>query len=223
MRKMTILLTILKITGILLLSLLGFLLFLLAAALLLSVFKAKLTLLYQEEKFCFRFRYLFFSLGKKQARKNKPQTPKTDPEKKTNKPEKKEEEKEQNEPEEKSFFEKTVDGLTFFDYLAILKLIFRKAVSKIKIDEFFADVRIGGDAYDIAMEYGKINSALYPLLGLLYHTGVLKQAEINIVPDFLRQKTSYNARVSLSIRPVHLLVCAAAIVSYILRNRKKEQ
>lgn len=217
---MTILLTILKITGILLLSILGFLLFLLMAALLLSVFKAKLTLAYQEKKFHFRFRYLFLSFGEKKNRKNKKKPQK----KKTSKPEEKEEEtKEQSLPEGKSFFEKTVDGLTFFDYLAILKLIFRKAVSKIKIDEFFADVRIGGDAYDIAMEYGKINSALYPLLGLLYHTGALKQAEINIVPDFLRQETFCQSRITFSIRPIYLLVCAAAIVSYILRNRKKEQ
>lgn len=221
---MTILLTTLKILGIILASVAGLILLILLILLLLSPFKAKLRLEYDKGIFIFRIRYLFFSFkgpGEKKEGEKPKRKKKRKPESSKDEDDRKEEaEKEKKADGEKNFFQKQISGLTFFDYLEIVKRFFRKFVMKIRIEEFKTDIHVGGDAYETAMTYGRINSALYPLLGFLNNQGVLKKANVTIVPDFLKEKSEYYAHIELSLRLVHLYIVLLSVGSYFLRRRK---
>lgn len=231
---MTVLLTILKTAGIVLASVSGLLVFLVLLLLFLSVFKIRLLLIYNRGDFIFRVRYLFFSFGK--SFKDKKSNGKTESKATSEITEPKESDEDNcsdedspsakdkpSEEEKDSFLERTFKNLTFYDYLEIVKLAFGKAVAKIKAETFKANIRVGGDAYDVAMNYGKINAALYPVLGLLYNTGSLENAEVNIVPDFLRETTEYDLQTELSLRVFPLLVFLISAGKYIYKTNKERQ
>lgn len=221
MKKMTVLLTIAKTLGILLGSVLGLALLLILILLLLSLFKARLVLEHNGD-FHFRLRYLFLAFPKKKEIREK----ETHQEQQTlqkQQPDCRRKPEEESPPpkaeKKKNLFEKTVQNLTFFDYIEILKRIFRRVLAKITVENFTAEIRIGGDAYETAMAYGKINAAIYPLLGALYNAGTLKKAKVEIRPDFLTETTETHAYTEISLRPIHLLICAGVIVWYLFRKK----
>jgi hypothetical protein len=60
----------------------------------------------------------------------------------------------------------------------------------------------GKDAADTAIQYGKISSWLFPLLGKLASTCKMKKYDVDISPDFLGVKNEADLYLRVSLVPI---------------------
>ncbi|MDD7393581.1 MAG: DUF2953 domain-containing protein [Eubacteriales bacterium] len=203
---MGIFLKILGIFGIVIACAVG--LVILAVAALLPA-KIKVRIGYIEEEFILSFKLLFFvfTVSPENKKKKKKKAKKKDKEKKE-RPAKKEKD---------NFFRSHTSDFGVFDYIELIGIVIEKFVAKIYFDKLEAEIRVAGDdAAQTALNFGRLNAAIYPIAGLINGHKRIKKLHIGITPDFTTTKSVYNAEAIAYIRIFDVLAAVIAIIKYLL-------
>ena len=203
---MGIFLKILGIFGIVIACAVG--LVILAVAALLPA-KIKVRIGYIEEEFILSFKLLFFvfTVSPENKRKKKKKAKKKEKEKKE-RPAKKEKD---------NFFRSHTSDFGVFDYIELIGIVIEKFVAKIYFDKLEAEIRVAGDdAAQTALNFGRLNAAIYPIAGLINGHKRIKKLHIGITPDFTTTKSVYNAEAIAYIRIFDVLAAVIAIIKYLL-------
>ena len=203
---MGIFLKILGIFGIVIACAVG--LVILAVAALLPA-KIKVRIGYIEEEFILSFKLLFFVFTVSPENKKK---------KKKKAKEKEKEKKERPAKKEKdNFFRSHTSDFGVFDYIELIGIVIEKFVAKIYFDKLEAEIRVAGDdAAQTALNFGRLNAAIYPIAGLINGHKRIKKLHIGITPDFTTTKSVYNAEAIAYIRIFDVLAAVIAIIKYLL-------
>lgn len=203
---MGIFLKILGIFGIVIACAVG--LVILAVAALLPA-KIKVRIGYIEEEFILSFKLLFFvfTVSPENKKKKKKKAKKKEKEKKE-RPAKKEKD---------NFFRSHTSDFGVFDYIELIGIVIEKLVAKIYFDKLEAEIRVAGDdAAQTALNFGRLNAAIYPIAGLINGHKRIKKLHIGITPDFTTTKSVYNAEAIAYIRIFDVLAAVIAIIKYLL-------
>lgn len=203
---MGIFLKILGIFGIVIACAVG--LVILAVAALLPA-KIKVRIGYIEEEFILSFKLLFFvfTVSPENKKKKKKKAKKKEKEKKE-RPAKKEKD---------NFFRSHTSDFGVFDYIELIGIVIEKFVAKIYFDKLEAEIRVAGDdAAQTALNFGRLNAAIYPIAGLINGHKRIKELHIGITPDFTTTKSVYNAEAIAYIRIFDALAAVIAIIKYLL-------
>lgn len=203
---MGIFLKILGIFGIVIACAVG--LVILAVAALLPA-KVKVRIGYIEEEFILSFKLLFFVFTVSPENKKK----------KKKKAKKKEKEKNERpaKKEKDNFFRSHTSDFGVFDYIELIGIVIEKFVAKIYFDKLEAEIRVAGDdAAQTALNFGRLNAAIYPIAGLINGHKRIKKLHIGITPDFTTTKSVYNAEAIAYIRIFDVLAAVIAIIKYLL-------
>ena len=203
---MGIFLKILGIFGIVIACAVG--LVILAVAALLPA-KIKVRIGYIDEEFILSFKLLFFvfTVSPENKKKKKKKAKKKEKEKKE-RPAKKEKD---------NFFRSHTSGFGVFDYIELIGIVIEKFVAKIYFDKLEAEIRVAGDdAAQTALNFGRLNAAIYPIAGLINGHKRIKKLHIGITPDFTTTKSVYNAEAIAYIRIFDVLAAVIAIIKYLL-------
>lgn len=203
---MGIFLKILGIFGIVIACAVG--LVILAVAALLPA-KIKVRIGYIEEEFILSFKLLFFvfTVSPENKKKKKKKAKKKEKEKKE-RPAKKEKD---------NFFRSHTSDFGVFDYIELIGIVIEKFVAKIYFDKLEAEIRVAGDdAAQTALNFGRLNAAIYPIAGLINGHKRVKKLHIGITPDFTTTKSVYNAEAIAYIRIFDVLAAVIAIIKYLL-------
>ncbi|MCI5682715.1 MAG: DUF2953 domain-containing protein [Eubacteriales bacterium] len=203
---MGIFLKILGIFGIVIACAVG--LVILAVAALLPA-KIKVRIGYIEEEFILSFKLLFFvfTVSPENKKKKKKKAKKKEKEKKE-RPAKKEKD---------NFFRSHTSDFGVFDYIELIGIVIEKFVAKIYFDKLEAEIRVAGDdAAQTALNFGRLNAAIYPIAGLINGHKRIKNLHIGITPDFTTTKSVYNAEAIAYIRIFDVLAAVIAIIKYLL-------
>lgn len=203
---MGIFLKILGIFGIVIACAVG--LVILAVAALLPA-KIKVRIGYIEEEFILSFKLLFFvfTVSPENKKKKKKKAKKKEKEKKE-RPAKKEKD---------NFFRSHTSDFGVFDYIELIGIVIEKFVAKIYFDKLEAEIRVAGDdAAQTALNFGRLNAAIYPIAGLINGHKRIKKLHIGITPDFTTTKSVYNAETIAYIRIFDVLAAVIAIIKYLL-------
>ena len=203
---MGIFLKILGIFGIVIACAVG--LVILAVAALLPA-KIKVRIGYIEEEFILSFKLLFFVFTVSPENKKKKKKKATKKEKEKNeRPAKKEKD---------NFFRSHTSDFGVFDYIELIGIVIEKFVAKIYFDKLEAEIRVAGDdAAQTALNFGRLNAAIYPIAGLINGHKRIKKLHIGITPDFTTTKSVYNAEAIAYIRIFDVLAAVIAIIKYLL-------
>ena len=202
---MGIFLKILGIFGIVIACAVG--LVILAVAALLPA-KIKVRIGYIEEEFILSFKLLFFvfTVSPENKKKKKKKAKKKEKEKKE-RPAKKEKD---------NFFRSHTSDFGVFDYIELIGIVIEKFVAKIYFDKLEAEIRVAGDdAAQTALNFGRLNAAIYPIAGLINGHKRIKKLHIGITPDFTTTKSVYNAEAIAYIRIFDVLAAVIAIIKYL--------
>ena len=203
---MGIFLKILGIFGIVIACAVG--LVILAVAALLPT-KIKVRIGYIDEEFILSFKLLFFvfTVSPENKKKKKKKAKKKEKEKKE-RPAKKEKD---------NFFRSHTSDFGVFDYIELIGIVIEKFVAKIYFDKLEAEIRVAGDdAAQTALNFGRLNAAIYPIAGLINGHKRIKKLHIGITPDFTTTKSVYNAEAIAYIRIFDVLAAVIAIIKYLL-------
>ena len=203
---MGIFLKILGIFGIVIACAVG--LVILAAAALLPA-KINVRIGYIDEEFILSFKLLFFvfTVSPENKKKKKKKAKKKEKEKKE-RPAKKEKD---------NFFRSHTSDFGVFDYIELIGIVIEKFVAKIYFDKLEAEIRVAGDdAAQTALNFGRLNAAIYPIAGLINGHKRIKKLHIGITPDFTTTKSVYNAEAIAYIRIFDVLAAVIAIIKYLL-------
>ena len=203
---MGIFLKILGIFGIVIACAVG--LVILAVAALLPA-KIKVRIGYIEEEFILSFKLLFFvfTVSPENKKKKKKKAKKKEKEKKE-RPAKKEKD---------NFFRSHTSDFGVFDYIELIGIVIEKFVAKIYFDKLEAEIRVAGDdAAQTALNFGRLNAAVYPIAGLINGHKRIKKLHIGITPDFTTTKSVYNAEAIAYIRIFDVLAAVISIIKYLL-------
>ena len=203
---MGIFLKILGIFGIVIACAVG--LVILAVAALLPA-KIKVRIGYIEEEFILSFKLLFFvfTVSPENKKKKKKKAKKKEKEKKE-RPAKKEKD---------NFFRSHTSDFGVFDYIELIGIVIEKFVAKIYFDKLEAEIRVAGDdAAQTALNFGRLNAAIYPIAGLINGHKRIKKLHIGITPDFTTTKSVYNAEAIAYIRIFDVLAAVISIIKYLL-------
>lgn len=171
--------------------------------------KIKVRIGYIEEEFILSFKLLFFvfTVSPENKKKKKKKAKKKEKEKKE-RPAKKEKD---------NFFRSHTSDFGVFDYIELIGIVIEKFVAKIYFDKLEAEIRVAGDdAAQTALNFGRLNAAIYPIAGLINGHKRVKKLHIGITPDFTTTKSVYNAEAIAYIRIFDVLAAVIAIIKYLL-------
>lgn len=103
---------------------------------------------------------------------------------------------------------KAVQSVPLKDYAKTLKIIVTKFIAKFHCRSLVLYASIGGgDANDIAMDYGTLNALLYPVLGAFSAAGRLHKCDVQITPDFTSEETHAEGRAVFTFRLYQAFGC----------------
>ncbi len=103
---------------------------------------------------------------------------------------------------------KAVQSVPLKDYAKTLQIIVTKFIAKFHCKSLVLHASVGGgEASDIAMEYGTINALLYPVLGAFSAAGRLHKCDVQITPDFTSEETKAEGRAVFTFRLFQALGC----------------
>lgn len=103
---------------------------------------------------------------------------------------------------------KAVQSVPLKDYLKTLKIIVTEFIAKFHCKSLVLYASIGGgDASDIAMDYGTVNALLYPVLGAFSAAGRLHKCDVQITPDFTSEETHAEGRAVFTFRLYQAFGC----------------
>ncbi len=93
---------------------------------------------------------------------------------------------------------------------------------RIYIENLMVDFVVAGDdAYKTAMNYGKINAAVYNLINFIRTFFTVTIKTVDIVCDFEKKEPIYDFSVKITVRPATVLSAAFGILFGLLINLKK--
>ena len=170
--------------------------------------KVKVRIGYIENEFVLSFKLLFFkytvSPEKKKKKKKKKKT-------EAKKPEKTEKKKKD------GFFKSQTSGFGVYDYIELIKIVLEKFVAKIYFEKLEVDITVASDdAAQTALNFGRLNAAIYPLVGLINGHKKIKSLHIGITPDFTKTNSVYNAEAVAYIRIYNVIAAVISIIKYLL-------
>ncbi len=103
---------------------------------------------------------------------------------------------------------KAVQSVPLKDYLKTLRIIVTEFIAKFHCRSLVLYVSLGGgDANDIAMDYGTVNALLYPVLGAFSAAGRLHKCDVQITPDFTSEETHAEGRAVFTFRLYQAFGC----------------
>ena len=216
---MTVVLTVLKIIGWILLALLALILFALCV-------KVRFRIEYSSENTSALLKWLFLKI-KLYPRKPKEKKPKEEKPEEEEEPKEEEEEEKEDEkkPKEGGSLLKTLYDAEGIDGLyAILKKVlyytkrfFGSSMRGVVVDELWLDVRCTKeDAAATAIYYGEVCAVLFPLLGALASKCRLKKYDFNIYPDYLARFSDASFVTSFHFTPMYFIGVTTAYVFRLL-------
>lgn len=196
--------TALKIIGIILLSVLGLILFILLLIIALLSFRTKLSLIWTDHEKRIDLKYLFWNFQIYPSQKKKDDLDKK-------------EKKEKNNTEKKSpskfseFIKGKIKKLDLSDYIEMLSGFKDSFIKTFLFDKLHLLIVVASkEPNKTAVQYGSLSAAVFPLLGKLYNSNRLKDADVHIVPDFMGEKMRFSVDTIVSLRQI-------AIVSWLLK------
>ncbi len=109
--------------------------------------------------------------------------------------------------------------------LAPVKKGLRRLFKGIRISKLYIDIKVGKfDAYECAMEYGKICAAVSNLLAFFQSFFIIKSDRIEILPRFSMEKTLYTIKFRAKISPAAVLAAGFSLAwTYLLEMMHKQQ
>lgn len=224
---MSVFLTVLAVIGIVLVCVIGLVLL---AVIILQFFKAKAYVSYSEE----RGFSLSVALGfvKFQLYPKKTKSGKANSENKTEQAAKVSVEKiaeavvdevKVEKKEDKGFVAR-LKALVFDDYIEILKKARKHLLSRIYFDRLHLFISVGSpDAAETALMYGRLNAAVFPIVGLLDANKKIKVGNVRIVPDFTAEKTSAILDAEVYFRIYRAAIAAVDIYLYIIKTSRRKK
>ena len=106
-------------------------------------------------------------------------------------------------------------------YIPAGKKAFRKLLKLIRFYGLRLELTVGSDdPYKAGLNFGRINAALYSLLGLLCCLFSVKIEHTEIRCDFEKKTTDFYAKTAVYIRPIALIALAVYLGIYYLKIRK---
>ncbi len=103
---------------------------------------------------------------------------------------------------------RAVQSVPLKDYAKTLKIIVTKFIAKFHCKSLVLYASIGGgDANDIAMDYGTVNALLYPVLGAFAAAKRLHKCDVQITPDFTSEETHAEGRAVFTFRLFQAFGC----------------
>lgn len=167
--------------------------------------KVKVRIGYIENEFVLSFKLLFFKYTvspEKRKKKKKAEA---------KKPEKTEKKK------KGGFFKSQTSDFGVYDYIELIKIILEKFVAKIYFEKLDVDITVASDdAAQTALNFGRLNAAIYPLVGLINGHKKIKSLHIGITPDFTKTNSVYNAEAVAYIRIYNVIAAVISIIKYLL-------
>ena len=138
---------------------------------------------------------------------------------------------EDNTPKKESFFKKTYKQkglLGTINYLSeILILLLKKlcwVIKRFKFRNFRLNLSVAtSDAASTAINYGKICSAVYPVISFLETNADFKAKEINIKADFDETDSRFQISTLVTTRLFFWFVAAIAVLIEFLKLQRKER
>lgn len=108
---------------------------------------------------------------------------------------------------------------TIKDYIALVKSLLgpvskgaRRLFKGIRISRLYIDIKVGNfDAYECALQYGRICTAVSNLLAFFQSFFSIKADHIEVLPRFGSEATVYTARLRAKASPSAVLAAVAAL------------
>lgn len=101
-----------------------------------------------------------------------------------------------------------------FCMMKLCKNALMKIISKTNIDKFVLKVWVGSPyASQCAVKYGEACATIYPVVSFITSSAQPKEYLVNIVPDFLSEKTTAEFYMKINIRIIDLIITAFALIS----------
>ncbi len=95
----------------------------------------------------------------------------------------------------------------------------RRLFKGIRISRFYLDIKVGNfDAYECAMEYGKICTAVSNALAFFQSFFTIKPEHIEILPRFGTESTVYTAKLRAKISPSAVFAAGFALLWTYIKN-----
>ena len=110
-------------------------------------------------------------------------------------------------------------------YIPVGKKAVKKLLKIIRIYKLNINIEVGGtDAYKTALNFGRINSVFYPILGLLCTIFSVKIERTSLSCDFESEKTSADISACIYLRP-SAVICLALylLINYWKISRKQKR
>lgn len=125
-------------------------------------------------------------------------------------------EKDENKKEKNNIFKEVYDKLGFNDtvryFAGLLKIVVKKlgwVLKKIKIRRFTMSLAVSdSDAAQTAIQYGRICSAVYPALSLLFSVTDCKAERVDVSADFNHTSSSFSISFAVRTLPIFLIIAA---------------
>lgn len=169
--------------------------------------KVKVRIGYIENEFVLSFKLLFFKYTVSPEKRKKKKKKKTE----AKKPEKTEKKKKD------GFFKSQTSEFGVYDYIELIKIVLEKFVAKIYFEKLDVDITVASDdAAQTALNFGRLNAAIYPLVGLINGHKKIKSLHIRITPDFTKTNSVYNAEAVAYIRIYNVIAAVISIIKYLL-------
>ncbi len=103
------------------------------------------------------------------------------------------------------------------DAVAALGGMFGRIGRAFLFEELYVSLNVGGkDSADTAIKYGEVCSAAFPAMGLFVNKARVKKYNIEIVPDFIFNKTEARLHTKISLRPIKLINAVFVLVFELL-------
>lgn len=132
---------------------------------------------------------------------------------------------------EDNFFKKTykqkglLGSIRYFS--EILMMLLKKlwfVVKRLKFTRFKLHITVATDnAASTAIEYGRICSAVYPILAFLQTNADFKSKEVNVSTNFGKTESIVTASISVTTRLIYFLIVAVSAIFEFLNLQRKER
>jgi len=132
-------------------------------------------------------------------------------------------EKTEEKPKKKGFGD-YIKALKFLDYIDILEKATKHFLSKIYFQKLYLDITVASnDAAKTAQMYGKLDAAIFPLLGFLDSKKKIKDGEVHIHPDFTSEKLKTVLDTEVCFRLFRALHAGIIILIYIYKTGRRKK
>ncbi len=126
-------------------------------------------------------------------------------------------------PKKKGFGD-YIKALKFLDYIDILEKATKHFLSKIYLQKLHLNIEVASsDASKTAQMYGKLTGVIFPLLGLLDSKKKIKDGEVHIHPDFTAEKMKIMLDTEVCFRLFRALHAGIIILIYIYKTGRRKK